>query len=491
MALREAMVESGRLRGIAGNNPIFTVFKGVPYAKPPIGDLRWKTPQPAPLWKSVKIADTYGPIAPQARHPEGSLYQKEFFQYSEDMSEDCLYLNIWTPAIGVDEKLPVLFWIHGGGYSGGYGSEPEFDGEGFCRRGVILVTFNYRLGALGFMAHPALSAESANNVSGNYGHLDQIAALKWVRRNIGAFGGDAGNITLCGQSAGAMSVQALICSPLTRGDVSRAILQSGGGIRPFGRELCAAKIQAEQVGQAFMESFKCSSLEEFRAVPAEKIVAAQTPEMRFASNVDQYVLTDDPCEMLLKNEYCDIPYLIGNTSEEMTVPFEPNQAAFIESARKVYGGHSDEYLSIVKTDDDIIRVSNMASSLLVANHAFAELIEKQGRSPTFVYYFDRQLPGDDHLGAFHSAELWYEFQTLYNCWRPFTGVDFDLSNSIAGYWANFAKNGNPNGEGLPQWIAYTKKQPLSMEFGAEIGMTEIKETKAQEFQKDFLLGRLD
>lgn len=490
MALRETDVESGRLRGIACGNPIDTVFKGIPYARPPVGELRWKAPQPVEPWNGVREADHFSSIAPQVRAPKGSLYQKEFFQYSEPMSEDCLYLNIWTPAESADEKLPVLFWIHGGGFTGGYGSEPEFDGEGFCRRGVILVTVNYRLGVLGFLAHPELTGENGHHSSGNYGHLDQIAALKWVRRNIHAFGGDPDNITLCGQSAGAMSVQVLLCSPLSKGDFARAILQSGGGIWPAAQQFCREQSDAEQTGVSFMERIGCDSIKELRAMPWEKIVNAQTVDLEFTSAVDHYVLPENTAALLLKGKYADVPYLIGNCSEELSLPLKPECGQFDEKAREAYGIHAEQYLAMMSNEDDRNRAAGMADSMFVANRVFAELLEAQGRAPAYLYFFDRQLPGGDGLGAFHSAELWYEFQTLSRCWRPFVGADYDLSNTIADYWSNFIKSGNPNGRGLSQWISFTKAAPASMELGLETGMKIIPENRIQAFQKDFILGKL-
>lgn len=490
MALRETTVESGKLRGIACGNPIYTAFKGIPYARPPVGGLRWKAPQPAESWSGIRAADHFSPIAPQSRAPKGSLYQKEFFQYSEPMSEDCLYLNIWTPAESVDEKLPVLFWIYGGEFTGGYSFEPEFDGEGFCRRGIILVTVNYRLGALGFMAHPELAEENEHHASGNYGHLDQIAALKWVRRNIHAFGGDPENITLCGQSAGAMSVQVLLCSPLSKGDFAHAILQSGGGIWLAGEQLCSEQNDAEQVGISFMEKIGSPSIEDLGAVPWEEIVNAQTFDLRFTTAVYHYVLPENTAKILLKGEYADVPYLIGNCSKELSFPFKPDRQQFEKKAREAYGIHTDQYLAMMSDEDDMNRAAGMADSMFVANRVFAELLEAQGRSPAYLYYFDRQLPGGDGLGAFHSAELWYEFQTLSRCWRPFAGADYDLSNTIADYWSNFVKNGNPNGQGLPQWNPFTKEAPESMELGLEIGMKAIPENKVQAFQKKFILGKL-
>ncbi len=489
MAVKQVKTESGVVQGICCGNPLYTVFKGIPYAKPPVGKLRWCPPQPVEPWEGVKTADHFSRIAPQVRHPQGSRYQKEFFQYPEPMSEDCLYLNIWTPANTEKEKLPVVFWIHGGALAGGYSFEPEFDGEGMCRQGIILVTINYRVGALGFMAHPELTEESGYHGSGNYGHMDQIAALKWVKRNIQAFGGDPDNITVCGQSSGAISAQILMCSPLSREDVSKVILESGGGIWA-GFDAYSTDLQtAEELGLSYMKKMNCNSIEELRNVPWEKIIEGQPSqpyEAKFATVVDGYVLPDDPVKMVLKDEYKDVPCLIGNTSVEMTFTPQDNPEQFEEQARNFYGEQADEYLKHIHGEKDRVRVWSMANTMTVSNRAFAELRWKQGHSPAYVYYFDRKVPGEN-VGAFHSSELWYVFQTLYRCWRPMCGVDFDLANAVATYWGNFAKTGNPNGEGLPEWTPYTQEKPLHMELGENIGMMSIKEKDDQKFQKDFLL----
>ena len=231
--MRETTVENGKIKGIPCGWPSITVFYGIPYAAPPVGDLRWKAPQPAVGWEGVRDCARASAKCWQLGVGKGSFFEHEFYPYEEEMDEDCLYLNVWTPAQSTEERLPVIFWIHGGGFMTGYGHSAHFDGEHFARQGVILVTINYRLNIFGWMVHPELDAESPEGVSGNYGLLDQIAALKWVSRNIRAFGGDPDNITIAGQSAGAACVQSLICSPLAKGLYAKAIMQSGGGPAPF------------------------------------------------------------------------------------------------------------------------------------------------------------------------------------------------------------------------------------------------------------------
>src|SRR5215213_1681641 len=267
-------IASGMLAGVAGVDDSVTVFKGIPFAAPPVGQLRWQPPQPPLAWAGMRAADTFGPICPQLGPPAGSFYQQEFYLHEEPQSEDCLYLNVWTAAQNETERRPVMVWFHGGALVEGSGSLPSFHGETLARKGVVLVTVNYRLGVFGYFAHPALSAESDRHVSGNYGLLDQIAALRWVRHNIAAFGGDPGNVTIFGQSAGAMSVFALLVSPLAAGLFERAIGQSGS---PFSfRELRTLQ-QAEQAGVERAAGWGAATLADLRTLSAETLLGARDP----------------------------------------------------------------------------------------------------------------------------------------------------------------------------------------------------------------------
>lgn len=490
MALRITTTENGVVEGIPGGNPCYTVFKGIPYAAPPVGALRWRPPRRAENWEGVYHADRFSRIAPQVRHPEGSLYQKEFFQYPEEMSEDCLYLNIWTPANSDSERLPVLFWIHGGALSGGYSFEPEFDGEAFCRQGVIVVTINYRVGVLGFLAHPELTKESGTHSSGNYGHMDQVAALKWVRRNIAAFGGDPENITVAGQSSGAISAQILLCAEASRQDISKAVLQSAGGVWAGFEPYSLSREETEKLGEAYMKKMGCTSIEEMRRLPWEEIVAGQPSqpyEAKFATCIDGSLLREDPVQMLLQNDYAETPCLIGNTSVEMTFTVQADPEEFRQKSYARYAERTEEYLKLVKTQEDMNRICGMADIMSVSNRTFAELKEQQGRQKAYVYYFNREVPGEDHRGAFHSSELWYVFGTLQRCWRPMNGIDYDLSDVMVRYWSNFAKTGNPNGDGPETWEAYSAEKPGSMILGEKPHMEMLKEHPDQTFTKNFFL----
>ena len=435
MAITETKTKYGQVHGVQKDG--YTVFRGVPYAKPPVGEKRFCPPEEPECWEGVYEADHFGCVCPQTEHEPDSFYGKEFYldpEFGMKQSEDCLYLNIWTPANTVDEKLPVAFWIHGGAFMHGFSHESEFDGAAYCERGVILVTINYRLGAFGFLAHPWLSEESGVGRSGNYAILDQIAALKWVKENIAAFGGDPENITVFGQSAGCMSVQTLISSPLTENWISKAIFQSAGGYDTgLNRDMPLS--EAETIGQEFVELSGAKSLEELRAIPAEKIVELQeefgrvnpSRMLSFVPNIDDYLLTCGYNEAVTERKIKDIPYMLGSTADDIGV--------FPEMKEK--GEHGGIYKGCI-------------------NWSLA--LEKLGRKPAYVYYFTRALLGDD-AGAFHSSELWYMFGTLGRSWRPKTEGDYALSKEMMDDWTNFMKTGNPNAEGKDDWKPCTKDDP--------------------------------
>lgn len=430
MIMKETTIRQGRLTGVELDG--YTLFKGVPYAKPPVGALRWRAPQEPEPWGGVYRADTWPCRSMQGIHADG-FYDKEFYDetdYQTPMSEDSLYLNIWTPAKKPGERLPVAFWIHGGAFMGGFGHEKEFDGAAYCKRGVILVTINYRLGPLGFLAHPWLSQENQENggqaVSGNYGILDQIAALKWVRENIKAFGGDPDNITVFGQSAGCMSVQTLVSSPLTRGLIAKAILQSGVGLS-YDHTLSKAELEGVQ----FAVNAEVESLDELRALSFEQVMAAAGPiimaglptmELAYTPIIDGVVLEDGYDATVEQGKIHDIPYIVGSTMNDIATDLGEIAKG---NLGKVYDGSRE----------------------------WCRALLNNGRTSTWHYYFVRQLPGDD-AGAFHSSELWYTFGTYGRCWRPMTEGDRALSEQMVDYWTNFMKTGNPNDGDLPRWEAY-------------------------------------
>lgn len=414
----------GPVQGHPSTDNQTLIFKGVPYAQPPVGPLRFCRPQAHEPWQAVRDCREFGPSCPQADLSAMDFYSKEFYDGPlPPLNEDCLYLNIWTPADAVpNAKLPVLFWIHGGAFMHGSGSEKEFDGEGFAKKGVILVTVNYRVNVFGFFAHPQLEKENAEGASGNYGILDQIFALRWVRDNIARFGGDPEKITVFGQSAGCMSVQAIISSPLSKGLLRGAILQSGGGLRSF--HTTPAKERAWAQGRKLMEHLGVETIEELRQVPAEKLrdaaYASNAEGLGWAPHQDGWLLPASTDEQAESGAVHDIAYMIGSLGDDI-------------------GG---------------------GTLLQEAGARWCENQLRLGRAPSYLYLFNRKLPGDD-AGAFHSGELWYIFETMDRCWRPWEDRDRELSRVLSQYWANFAKNLDPNGEGLPVWKPYTQASPAA------------------------------
>lgn len=479
--MREVTVKGGRLRGIPCGWPDITVFYQIPYAAPPIGDLRWKAPQPAVSWTGVRDCARASARCYQLGVGKGSFYEKEFYPIEEEMSEDCLYLNVWTPAQTPEEKLPVLFWIHGGAFMTGYGHSAHFDGEAFAKQGVILVTINYRLNIFGWMVHPELDAENPQGCSGNYGLLDQIAALRWVRDNISSFGGDPDNITIAGQSAGACCVQSLICSPLTKGMYAKAIMQSGGGPAPFPDMEFPTLKQAE--AQTNLSALGVSSIAEARALSGKELLERwkQTmpgPELQRTPVIDNYVLTKSMVQSCKAGDTPSIPCLIGYTTAEALV-FAKDRNHLEQVMELALGEQAKDYLNLCPQDgpDFAEYQKNMATELLQsAAEGWALLREKQGKGETYLYSLERMLPGDEK-GPFHAADLWYVFKTLMRSWRPWEAEDYLLACACSRYWANFVKYGNPNEKqtetvsrpsDLPHWSPYTASSPLTMRLDKKI-----------------------
>ena len=446
-------VEGGKIQGVATETLGVFVYKGIPYAAPPIGELRWKEPQPVKPWEGVRMCDKFGHPGYQAVHyPVG--YATEWGYGDEaPASEDCLYLNVYTKAPGdVNKKLPVALWIHGGGYMEGWGTEPEFDGQEWAAKDVVLVTINYRLGIFGFMPYPALSEESPHHVSGNYGILDQIQSLKWIKANIAQFGGDPDNVMIFGQSAGAGSVRTLCESPLTRGLFNKAVIMSGGGINVPAKEGEEAKAavpdnkfftynptlqEAEAETKKVMDWAGLTDLEKLRQAPTEilytigrmyNMVNKTDLFLMQRPIIDGYVSKKSFDEATRSGEIADVPYMIGFTLDDMGA-MGPGIAEFCK-VRESKGGKA------------------------------------------WAYQFARPLPDDGShpevterlKGAFHSSDLWFVFKSLKHCWRPWTQGDWDLSEKMLTAWTNFAKYGNPNGEQDGAWTPCTTESPQFMIF---------------------------
>jgi para-nitrobenzyl esterase len=457
----EARVEKGLLAGTARGRVV--AYLGVPYAAPPVGANRWRAPQPALPWSGVRRAHAFGANCQQDRTPGNRLGPwTEEYLISGGVGEDCLYLNVWTPASSASERLPVLFWIYGGAFTSGGGDVAVYDGTNLAARGVVVVNANYRLGLLGFLAHPELSSEGGGS-SGNYGLRDQIAALAWIERNIVAFGGDPSRVTIAGQSAGAASVHDLILSPLAKGLFHKAIPQSGSGMGLW----LPRKAEAEAAGLRFTKAAG-ATLAELRALAPEELAeVTRKPEvkaalgdgMRFGPIADGVVIPEDPAAALAAGRYNDTPVLTGLTQDEgsaMDPEYRPADAAAYKAAlARRYGSFADRFVAVYPAEQPA--VSNPALSRdrgIAATLFWAEGRRKTSRQAIFAYLFTHVEPGPDSAtyGAFHSSEIPYVFDTLDRSpGRTFTELDREVAGRLGAYWANFVKTGDPNGAGLPPW----------------------------------------
>jgi para-nitrobenzyl esterase len=464
-----ARVETGLLWGAAGTSPEVRVFKGIPYAAPPVGDLRWKAPKPVASWEGVRDATKFSPICYQRPYSQDSIYRMA----PQPMSEDCLYLNIWTAASTAKERRPVMVWIHGGGLTGGSGSAPTYNGESLARKGVVLVTINYRLGVFGFLAHPALTEETGHASSGNYGLLDQIAALEWVRQNIAAFGGDPQRVTIFGESAGSWSVNYLVATPLAKGLFQRAIGESGG---VFGRVTKLEEV--ERSGSKFAASRDANSARALRAKSAEDLLKA-AGETSFPPSVDGWLFPEDVTTIFSKGEQNDVPLIAGSNADEATAlsPWPANRpsAAFKIQARRIFGDRAEEFLKFYPAaSDQEAKASHFSSfrdfSFGWQMRTWVRMSTRTGKSSAYLYYFSRVPPGaaSATLGAYHAAEIAYVFHNLHLGTRPYEDADRKLSDLMSSYWVNFAATGDPNGKDLPKWPVYGEKTDVALELGNEI-----------------------
>ncbi len=445
----EVTIDSGAIAGTTGASPDIRVFKGIPYAAAPVGANRWRAPQPVAKWSGVRPATEYAPRCTQGGGANAAS--------SPPTSEDCLYLNVWTTAESADDRRPVMVWLYGGGFFGGAGSEPRYAGDGLARKGAVVVTLNYRLGSLGFLAHPELSAESQPNVSGNYGMLDAIGALQWVQRNIAAFGGDADNVTVFGESAGANLTGALIASPLAAGLFHRAISQSGG-FMGLGMARTGTLARAEEAGANALADAGIGSIAEARAKPAAEIFTA----IRGGGLVvDGYLIPEDLSLTFAKGRQNAVDLMVGSNKDEGTFFQRPGLTAeqFTSQARQRFGVLADEFLKMFPAANDAeaatAYLASFSDEATWAMRKFAELQARQGND-TYVYYFTRvppSLPDRPSRGATHVAEIPYMFENLAPP-VPWTHVDRRLADAMATYWVSFARSGNPNGSGLPAWPAY-------------------------------------
>ena len=460
------------------------VFLGIPFAQPPTDTLRWQAPRDAPRWKGVRKADTFGPHCMQA------LVFADIEFRSGSMSEDCLYLNVWTTAKSGRERRPVLVYLHGGGFIGGDGSESRYDGASMARQGIVAVTANYRLGVFGFLAHPELSREAANRGSGNYGLLDQAAVLRWVRKNIAAFGGDPERITIAGESAGSISVSALMASPVSRGLIAGAIGESGSIL---GALSAVPLAQAEATGHDFAVSIGAPTLAQLRALPAARLMeATRSSPPRFTPTIDGYFLPKSPFEIYRNGEQASVPLLAGSNSEEMphalvlgTEPATPE--GFRRAVTKMHGDRADIILKAYPVTSDRESVLDAAQALssdqFIAQSTWkwVQLATRRDGPSTFYYRYVRKRPPltpqaaarlepiarglgfpiTESRGAVHASEIEYalgnlDLHPIYQ-WQA---EDYAVSRVMQKFFVNFIKSGDPNGEGLPGWSTYGSGQRM-------------------------------
>ena len=473
VAAERVKTANGTIEGVTESSGVY-VYRGIPFAAPPVGDLRWKPPQAVKNWEGVRTATQFG-----ARCVQGSMFGDMNFR-SNGMSEDCLYLNVWTPAKSPSERLPVLVYFFGGGFVAGDGSEPRYDGESMARKGIVSLTVNYRLGVFGFMAHPELTKESPHRASGNYALLDQHAALQWVQKNIAAFGGDPGRVTIAGESAGSIAVSAQMVSPLSKGLIAGAIGESGGMIAPTLPPVPLAQGEAE--GAKFAASLGATSLAALRAIPTAQVqeVFAKAPFGRFASTIDGYFLPKLPADILATGEQARVPLLVGWNTEENPARSvlranEPTPENYAKALRTLYADRADEALKLypATSNDEVIKAAtDLASDRFISYSTWkwADLHGRTGGKPVYRYLYARPRPQTvtppaaapagtaarlaAARGAVHSAEIEYAMGNLASnkvyAWTP---EDHKVSKVMFGYFVNFVKIGNPNGAGLPQWPA--------------------------------------
>ena len=484
--LREVKVEEGYLKGIQAADPRITVFKGIPFAEPPVKKLRWTAPKPAKKWKGVRKCYEFSPVPIQpealAYPPDDDLYGKEWCVDTElPMSEDCLYLNVWTPAKKADDKLPVYFWIFGGGWQNGNSAEMEFDGERIARRGIVVVTINYRVNLFGFIAHKDITKEHPE-APANFGLLDQQFALKWVYKNINAFGGDCENITIGGQSAGGGSVLFQLCNSESRKYIKRAVIESGFFYNPFRKVFPKYTVEeAENVGKEFFEFCGVKTLKEARKLSSDFLWKKWSEWGGYGKSIQMFLPVYE--NIFIKGDIFD---MVEKENLELPPLF--------------FGYTPDEFLDSATPE----KKETLQNTIKLGMERLLEIEDKKGiKGTNYVYKFDVPIPGWDNPGKFHSVDLWFFFETLAKCWRPFTGVHYDMARKMCNYMCNFIKTGNPNDDGsksglakssgikyiphkeefilrqkeeeeiLPEWKPCTKKDPNCMIFTTDCRLEKL------------------
>jgi para-nitrobenzyl esterase len=459
-------LDAGMVSGAAGNDAAVRVFKGIPFAAPPVGPLRWKAPQPPAKWDGVKTAVAFGP-----RCMQGGGAGRAGAPPPPATGEDCLYINVWTAASSSSAKLPVMVWSYGGAFTGGAGSVPGYDGETLAKKGVVFVTYNYRLGPFGFFAHPELTRESGHNASGNYGVMDLHAALKWVHNNIAAFGGDPGRVTLVGESAGAALESVLVGSKEARGLYHGVIAESASwsGVR---MEKMQTLADAEAAGKANAQKIGASSLAELRAKSAEDIMK-MSPGRPI---VDGWYVTEDLSKTYAAGRQTDVDVMVGSNQNEAGFAFfgvpKGSAAEFTAQVKDRFADRSSDFLKLYPAGNDAesnrAQVASFNDEVAWNMRSWAMSQAKHGKGKAYQYFFTKIPPTNGNQpsrGAIHTAEIPY---ALGNAGRNWTDADRKLSEIMTGYWVNFAANGDPNGKGLPEWPQFLPQYGNAMMLGDKV-----------------------
>lgn len=451
--------EGGKLKGY--KDGAVAIFKGVPFAAPPVGQLRWKAPQPVVPWSGVKECTAFSASPVQPTPVPFAMWTEEFIAPPEPLSEDCLYLNVWTKAKTGKEKMPVFLWIYGGGFSSGSAGCAIYDGTEYAKQGVVFVSINYRVGVFGFLAHPELTKESGVNASGNYGLMDQLAALRWVKKNIAAFGGDPNNVTIAGQSAGSMSVNSLVASPLGKGLFQKAIAQSGGLL---GSRFIAPLQDAEKSGQQFQTIAKAADINSLRALTADSVqkLSQKPGAPRFSPVLDGYVLPADLMAAFRAGNFNQVPMLSGWVTGDGALfgnaKVTPDK--FVADIKKQYKDKAETLLGLLphNTAEEATASSGKLALLGFAGWP-SHLLAVYDSKPVYVYEYGHVPPdkeGFPNYGAFHTSEVPFALHTIHTWKRTWRPIDFQIEKIVSSYWINFIRTGNPNGNGLPKWPVYNK-----------------------------------
>jgi len=462
-------ISAGFISGTRNIQTNVTAYKGIPFAAPPLGPLRWKAPQPVKPWPGVRPCKAFGPSPVQVKPFPFLMLTTEFLVPEKPMDEDCLYLNVWTGAVSENDKRPVVVWIYGGGFNTGGAAARAYDGEAMAAKGCIFVSFNYRLGIFGFFSHPDLTKESPDRTSGNYGLLDQIAVLRWVHQNIAVFGGDPDNVTIAGQSAGSMSVNLLLAAPLAQGFFHRAIAESGTLVSSNSFVTMPDLKAAEQEGQSLAAGLKAPSLDQLRAIPADKLFYKTI--RFFGPIVDGFVLPQSIPEMFAAGKQAHVPLLTGWNGDEGMVFTVKTKQEYTDFLKDKFGPDAPFLLKFypASTDEEAAE-SQLAMSrdrlIGLPHYLWASKESASGNADVFVYNFTRKPPplrdGDRKYGAFHTAEIPYFLDNLKMVNRPWEKSDYELASTLSGYWINFVRTGNPNGSNLPEWPAFNNRDKRIM-----------------------------